>query len=100
MIRWLGLADLDVVVVNGVVVDSVAWACRSQPGFADLGVGLPSFFLLFSGVVVVNGVRYIITSFSFPSFSSKSCQFGGFILGLIGQGWSVWTEASMNWVCL
>ena len=41
MIRWLGLTDLGVVVVNGVVVDSVAWACRSWPGFADLGLGLP-----------------------------------------------------------
>uniref|UniRef100_A0A2N9GA75 Uncharacterized protein n=1 Tax=Fagus sylvatica TaxID=28930 RepID=A0A2N9GA75_FAGSY len=31
----------------------VAWACRScgsPPGFADLGLGLPSLFLLFSGV--------------------------------------------------
>ena len=64
----------------GVVVDSVcdlgvvvAWACRScgsRPGFADLGLGLPSLFLLSSGV------RYIITSFSFPLFSSKSCEFG------------------------
>ena len=44
---WLGLADL-----------------------ADLGLGLPSLFLLSSGV------RYIITSFSFPLFSSKSCEFG------------------------
>uniref|UniRef100_A0A2N9FRQ0 Transmembrane protein n=1 Tax=Fagus sylvatica TaxID=28930 RepID=A0A2N9FRQ0_FAGSY len=54
---WLGLADLGVV---------VAWACRScgsRPGFADLGLGLPSLFLLFSGV------RYIIISFSFPLFS-------------------------------
>jgi hypothetical protein len=34
VIRWLGLTDLGVVVVNGVVVDSVAWACRSLPGFA------------------------------------------------------------------
>uniref|UniRef100_A0A2N9IXG3 Uncharacterized protein n=1 Tax=Fagus sylvatica TaxID=28930 RepID=A0A2N9IXG3_FAGSY len=37
------------VVVNGVVVDSVAWACRSRLRLADL-------FLLSSGVVVVNGV--------------------------------------------
>jgi hypothetical protein len=44
LIRWLGLADLDVVVVNRVVVDSVAWACRSRPGFADLDLGLPSLF--------------------------------------------------------
>uniref|UniRef100_A0A2N9GBV7 Uncharacterized protein n=1 Tax=Fagus sylvatica TaxID=28930 RepID=A0A2N9GBV7_FAGSY len=41
VIRWLGLADLDVVVVNSVVVDLVAWACRSRPGFADLDLGLP-----------------------------------------------------------
>ena len=27
--------------VHGVVVDSVAWACRSRPGFADLDLGLP-----------------------------------------------------------
>ena len=51
----------------------VAWACRScgsRPGFADLGLGLPSLFL------ITSGVRYIITSFSFPLFSSKSCEFG------------------------
>jgi hypothetical protein len=28
-------------VVNSVVVDSVAWACRSRPRFADLGLDLP-----------------------------------------------------------
>ena len=39
---WLGLAGV-------VVVDSVAWASRSRPGFADL-------FLLSSSVMVVNGV--------------------------------------------
>jgi hypothetical protein len=32
VIRWLGLADLGVVVVKGVVVDSMAWACRSRRG--------------------------------------------------------------------
>ena len=32
VIRWLGLADLGVVVVKGVVVDSLAWACRSRRG--------------------------------------------------------------------
>uniref|UniRef100_A0A2N9F1E4 Uncharacterized protein n=1 Tax=Fagus sylvatica TaxID=28930 RepID=A0A2N9F1E4_FAGSY len=32
VIRWLGLTDLGVVVVKGVVVDSVAWACRSRRG--------------------------------------------------------------------
>ena len=41
VIQWLGLADLGVVVVKGVVVDSVAWACRSRLGFVDLGLGLP-----------------------------------------------------------
>ena len=40
VIQWLGLADLGVVVVKGVVVDSVAWACRSRPRFADLGLDL------------------------------------------------------------
>ena len=40
-----------------------AWVCRSWPRLADL-------FLLSSGV------RYIITSFSFPLVSSKSCEFG------------------------
>uniref|UniRef100_A0A2N9IFY1 Transmembrane protein n=1 Tax=Fagus sylvatica TaxID=28930 RepID=A0A2N9IFY1_FAGSY len=56
---WLGLADLGVV---------VAWVCRSRPRLADL-------FLLSSGV------RYIITIFSFPLFSSKSCEFG-FVCGV------------------
>ena len=32
VIRWLGLADLGVVVVKGVVVDLVAWACQSWRG--------------------------------------------------------------------
>jgi hypothetical protein len=73
---WLGLADLGVV---------VAWACRScgsRPGFADLGLGLPSLFLLSSGV------RYIITSFSFSLFSSKSCEFHIWLLsgGLVCDG--------------
>ena len=32
VIRWLGLTDLGVVMVKGVVVDSVAWVCRSRCG--------------------------------------------------------------------
>ena len=32
VIRWLGLVDLGLVVVKGVVVDSVAWACQSRCG--------------------------------------------------------------------
>jgi hypothetical protein len=59
--------DLGVVVAWGCDLGVVvAWACRScgsRPGFADLSLGLPSLFLLFSGV------RYIIISFSFPLFS-------------------------------
>uniref|UniRef100_A0A2N9EN70 Uncharacterized protein n=1 Tax=Fagus sylvatica TaxID=28930 RepID=A0A2N9EN70_FAGSY len=48
------VGNAGVVVVNGVMVDwacdlgvVVAWACRScgsRPGFADLGLGLPSLF--------------------------------------------------------
>jgi hypothetical protein len=37
----VGLPVGNVVVVNSVVVDSVAWACRSRPRFADLGLDLP-----------------------------------------------------------
>ena len=48
LIWWLGLAG--VMVGNGVVVDLVAWACRSRPRLANL-------FLLSSGVVVVNGIK-------------------------------------------
>jgi hypothetical protein len=49
LIWWLGLSDLGVMVVKGMVVNSVAWASRSRLRFPDL-------FLLSSGVVVVNGV--------------------------------------------
>jgi hypothetical protein len=67
VIRWLGLADLDVVVVNSVVVDLVAWACRSRPGFADLDLGLP------------------ISSFSLPAWwwlTACRSRLGGVGLGL------------------
>ena len=36
----VGLPIGNVVVVNSVVVDSVTWACRSRPRFADLGLDL------------------------------------------------------------
>jgi hypothetical protein len=55
------------VVFNGVVVDSVAWACRSRPGFADLGLGLP------------------ISSFSLPAWwwlTACRSRLGGVGLGL------------------
>ncbi len=59
----VGLPDLGMVVVNSGALDSVV-------GLADLGlifsmywvIFYRSLFLLSSGVVVVNGVRYIITT--------------------------------------
>jgi hypothetical protein len=100
---WFTVGNAGVVVVNGVVVDwwlgltisawwwleladlgvVAAWACRSRRGG---GLGLPILRIsawvcrsrprLAFSLPSLSGVRYIITSFSFPLFSSKSCEFG------------------------
>jgi hypothetical protein len=58
----VGLPDLGVVVVNGGALDSVVGLADLRLIFCVPGDFLPISLLLSSGVVVVNGVRYIITS--------------------------------------
>ena len=72
--------------IGGLGLPISAWVCRSRPRLADL-------FLLSSGM------GYIITSFSFPLFSSKSCEFGFvcdvFVRGLVVYGGLVGVELWM-----